>query len=429
MALRETVKIIFDIIHDLANAPQGISRKEIAAKHRIASNTASKYLRLIEDMGIPLYTQGQKYHVTENYFVNLRLTSEEGEFLFLALERALTTHSAQSQIVHSLMQKLARKLQPHLAGELQERFRRQQSDLQAARSFTALAQAKKQGREAWVEYYPLNRAEASRWRIRPYRFVSNPLSDGFYVLCDGSRNDEPYISLSLKFDRIMAVELTQRHFPVAEQARFQSHFGQAWGVWSSQREPVLIRLRFEPRHYDRLLESAWHPTQSIRTDADGYVIFQVEVSEPQEMVPWIRSWGSGVVVEEPPELRQRLIRSLRRQMRHYGLTLASEAAGETPLSLLWAKYERKTGDFHLLPAHLSSAGCGGGGGLPLGPSPERGAENLAASDARFRGKSDAASAGSAGGPARHRQSDARLSKESERPVCAAARGGLARALA
>ena len=26
------------------------------------------------------------------------------------------------------------------------------------------------------------------------------------------------------------------------------------------------------------------------------------------MMPWIRSWGSGVVVEEPPELRQRIIR-------------------------------------------------------------------------------------------------------------------------
>ena len=60
MALRETVKIIFDIIHDLANEPNGISRREIEAKNRIGESTAHKYIRIIEDMGVPIYTEGQR---------------------------------------------------------------------------------------------------------------------------------------------------------------------------------------------------------------------------------------------------------------------------------------------------------------------------------------------------------------------------------
>ena len=224
--------------------------------------------------------------------------------------------------------------------------------MEAARIFTTLAQAKRQGREVQVDYYPLNRAAASRWRFRPYRFVSNPLSDGFYVLGDGSRDGEAYISLSLKFDRIQDVRLSDERFETADLARFQSHHGQAWGVWSSAREPVPVVLRFEPRHYDRLLESIRHPSQSIRADASGYVIFRVAVAEPDEMVPWIRSWGSGVVVEEPEELRRRVIRTVLRQARQYGLALGGGDGQQSTVHLLWAKYERKTGDYHLLVYHL-----------------------------------------------------------------------------
>ncbi len=358
MALRETVKIIFDIIHDLANTPNGVSRGEIVTKYRIGASTAHKYIRLIEDMGLPIYTEGQRYFIDESYFVELKLTSEEGEFLFLALERALTTHTRQSWSARSLINKLALKLHPHLAGELQDQFRSEQSNTTEARIFTTLAQAKRHRREIWVDYLPLNRSEASRWRIRPYRFISNPLSDGFYVLCDGSRDGEAYISLSLKFDRIQDVRLTDERFAIVDLARFQSHYGQSWGVWSSEGEPVSVVLRFEPRHYDRLLESTWHPTQSIRRDADGYVVFRVKVSAPQEMTPWIRSWGSGVVVEEPPELRQRLMRSLMRQVRNYGMTLEKDEDVKSLIHLLWAKREPRgkpkaeTTAYHLLTYHL-----------------------------------------------------------------------------
>lgn len=367
MALQETVKIIFDIIYELANAPDGISRAEIAAKYRISASAAHKYIRLIEDMGVPLYTDGQKYHVTADYFVNLKLTSEEGEFLFLALERALTTHTSQSQVVRKLIFKLARKLHPHLAGEMQDRFRQQKGNLEAARIFTTLVQAKKRRREAWVDYHPLARADSSRWRIRPYRFVSNPLSDGFYVLCDGSRDGEDYISLSLKFDRIQDVRLCDEKFDIVDLARFQSHFGRAWGVWSSGRgKSTTVVLRFEPRHYDRLLESAWHPTQRITADADGYVRYCVDVAEPDEMVPWIRSWGSGVLVEEPKSLRRRIVRSLERQMRHYGIAHRRDTEAESPLYLLWAKRspygkpKAETRKQHLLIYHLldvAAAAC------------------------------------------------------------------------
>ena len=90
--------------------------------------------------------------------------------------------------------------------------------------------------------------------------------------------------------------------------------------------------------------------------ADGYVVYHVKVSAPQEMVPWIRSWGSGVIVEESPELRQRLIRNVLRQARQYGLGLATGADHLSLVYRLWAKREPKgkpeTAHCHLLIYHL-----------------------------------------------------------------------------
>ena len=368
MALRDTVKVIFDIIYHLANAPDGMSRGEIVETYKISPGTAHKYIGIIEDMGVPIYTEGQRYYVSDSYFVNLKLTAEESEFLFLALERSLTYHTSQWQLVRSLVDKIGRKLDSGSMGALRRQMDAERGSLETARFFTTLVQARKQRREVWVDYFPLHREEPSRWLVRPYRFVSNPLSDGFYVLCDGTRGEgQIYRGLSLKFDRIQDVRLTNQQFAIVDQARFQSHFGRAWGVWSSQRDPIRVVLRFEPRHYDRLLESIWHPSQQIHTDADGYISYSVDVSEPEEMVPWIRSWGSGVVVEAPQRLRQRVIRSLKRQVRHYGLTLGSGAEPESRLYLLWAKRDpkgkpkAKTRAYHALIYHLldvaAVAGC------------------------------------------------------------------------
>ncbi|MCY3781367.1 MAG: hypothetical protein OXG78_13730 [Chloroflexi bacterium] len=112
MALRQTIRVIFNIIHDLSNAQDGISRREIVSRCHIAESTAQKYIRLIEDMGVPIYNEGQLYHLEESYFVDLKLTSEERGFLFLALERVLTAQTTQSQIARSLVHKLASRLHP-----------------------------------------------------------------------------------------------------------------------------------------------------------------------------------------------------------------------------------------------------------------------------------------------------------------------------
>jgi len=351
MGLSETFQILQQILQDLASSPNGVSTGELSQRYNISRGAALKYIGILSEATVPIYEERQRYYLAEDYFVPFTLSPDESEFLYLALERSLIFHSGRSQTLHSLLRKLGQRMSIPLADYFTEKLDPDSAESPSDRWFHLLAQAKRQRFEVWVDYHPLRRPEPTRWRIRPFRFGSNPMSDGLYLFCEGTRNGQNYIPLSLRFDRILNVHLTDDRFDIAEMARFRSYDGNVWSVWGSDREPVHVLLRFEPRHYDRLLETIWHRTQQIHVDEAGYVLFSLEVSEPQEMVPWIRSWGSGVVVIEPEDLRQRIIRSVQRQLQAYGLH-AQPAEAVIPLNYLWAKYARRTGEYHLLHYHL-----------------------------------------------------------------------------
>lgn len=353
MELFESYQIIQSILHDIVHSPHGISTGEIVARYGVSRRVVPKYIGILERAGVPIYVENKRYFVDEAYHSAFTLTPEESEVLALSLQRSLSLHGSQWSVIRSLIHKLGSRMADGVANALIERFDAKRGASPADRWFSTLTWAKRKRQEVWVDYHPLNRAEPTRWRIKPYQFFANPFSDGLYVLCDGTRDGENYIPLSLKFDRILDVHPTDLRFRIVDQARFASREGRAWGVWSSEQHPVRVVLRFLPQHYDRLLESVWHPSQRLSIDHNGDVFFAVEVTEPREMIPWIRSWGSGVVVIEPDALRRAMIEDLRRVMDAYGITATTTSVtASSPLYLLWAKYDRRTQQFHPLLYHL-----------------------------------------------------------------------------
>ena len=352
MDLNESFQILQSMIQALSKSPDGISTGDFVRQLGIRPRTVQKYCDILSSAGIPIYYDQRKWHLSEDYFTSFKLTAEESEFLFLALERTLTDHSGHWNIVRKLLYKLSQQMPDDLSGQLTNHFYIERPAQPGDRWFTLLAQAKRNLREVLIEYHPLNRPYTSHWHFRPIRFASNALSDGLYVIGQGTQDEIRYQPLSLKFDRILNVLPTDKRFQIADVAQVVENIQYSWGVWHSDKEPVEVVLRFELRHYDRLLESIWHPTQEIYVDERDNIQFSVRVSEPDEMVPWIRSWGSGVVVVEPTELRQRIIRSLQRQTQAYGLNSSLIQSNNNHLSLLWAKYDRTTVSYHQLIYHL-----------------------------------------------------------------------------
>lgn len=69
-------------------------------------------------------------------------------------------------------------------------------------------------------------------------------------------------------------------------------------------EQVEVVLQFSSTVSARVRESVWHPSQEVDELKDGGCLFTVRISEPREMLPWIRSWGAEVEVLSPPSVRQ-----------------------------------------------------------------------------------------------------------------------------
>ncbi len=64
-------------------------------------------------------------------------------------------------------------------------------------------------------------------------------------------------------------------------------------------------------------ERIWHPSQEIRDQPDGAVVFSMEVAINYEVLSWILGFGSKAEVLEPPELRDRINQELGRAMARY----------------------------------------------------------------------------------------------------------------
>jgi predicted DNA-binding transcriptional regulator YafY len=77
-----------------------------------------------------------------------------------------------------------------------------------------------------------------------------------------------------------------------------------------------------------VVERQWHPSQQLQDTPDGGCLLQVQVSEPLEMQPWIRSWGAQVEVIAPDWLRQRIADELQQAAERYRSLAMAEAQNE-----------------------------------------------------------------------------------------------------
>jgi predicted DNA-binding transcriptional regulator YafY len=115
-----------------------------------------------------------------------------------------------------------------------------------------------------------------------------------------------------KVERIVSATLTQDRYEIPDDFDPDRWLANSWGIWSSDGTPTArIRLRFEASVAHRVREAVWHRSQELTELPDGRVELAVTVAGIVEIRPWILSWGEGVEVLEPPELRETIAASVR----------------------------------------------------------------------------------------------------------------------
>lgn len=338
-----------DLTALLREYPDGLTTSEIGAQLGVSRQTALKDIERLSLDGVPIYEDGPRYVLDSQYQKQIDLSLAQAWFMYLPLRRIVRAELHRFPLVKNLLYRVASLFHEEIADQLIGQPSEEES-IGRDEIFTELVWCWKEQQQVELLYRRPNASRETRLQVEPWWFEPAVWSDAFYLVCGIVKPDGDRDALTLKLDRIQSAHRLTGHFQRPSGREITEYLQQTWGIWVGDKEPVTVKLRFHPFQLDRLRETSWHPSQSIQVDENGFVIWQTRISEPQEMVPWIRGWGADVEVLEPLSLRRQLVRETQKLAQVYGVGAYQPSR---PEHVLWAKYDSAIGQTHLLLYHLT----------------------------------------------------------------------------
>ena len=296
--------------------------QELAAKLGVHRSQIHRDRQQLIDSGVMIVSdEPGRYRLDQlKTQARLRLSREEALALYLPARRAARqTYSAQPAVVAALgklSQVLAQPMTERLVESARQVFH-QDANPERARIVETVTRG-------WIEriaveltYRGLAAQESRKIEMRIYLIEPAVWGDGIYLI--GPSDLIKGRIAALKLDRVEAARLTTVRFDLPADLDEGALLADAWGVWLGREKPERVVLKFKPGAVSRRVqETIWHPTEKRDPQPDG-LLWTAEISEIQEMVPWIRGWGADVEVLEPTWLRKELGREVKEMARIYGL--------------------------------------------------------------------------------------------------------------
>lgn len=322
-SLESRFERVDDIERKLARRPDGWTTGELAREYGVDPSTIFRDLAVLESRGTGVIKRGRRYILDHrSSFHLLKLTNDEGLALYLAA-RLLSRHSDEhNPHVVKALEKLAdaldakSPLMAHHIAQAASAVRERRVRREYVEALEALTRGWAEGRKVRLRYRSYNKDETTERTFAPY-FIE-PASIGYACYAIGF--DELRGALrTLKVERIYEARLTDQRFAVPPTFDPLQLLASAWGVIWRDEGGIEITLRFAPSVVRRVKESVWHPSQRIEDLPDGACLFTVRVGSTMEFKPWVRQWGSAVMVIGPPEFRDEIVAEVREMARTYGL--------------------------------------------------------------------------------------------------------------
>lgn len=333
--------------------------KEMAEALGVRRETAYEDRVLLEGQ-IPFIEveYGRRKIDRTQYLPNIRVNLHEALALYLAVRReSRHARAGQTHVVRAL-EKLALALKQPMTERL-VRVAGQMGQAPVDRARVKVMEDLAQGwalrQKVRVHYRAMHAEDEKVHLISPYLIEPSNWSDAVYVIAQSNRLSRP---VPFNVARIEQSFVTTETFELPEDFDEQELLRYAWGIWSGEREPTRVRLKFTGHDaIKRLRESVWHPLQKPLVETgDGSVVWEAPVAEWREMLPWVRGWGAEVEVLEPEGLREQVIQQVMRMVRHYGLASDKAHITRERVLRLWGKTGTTEVEFHPAVFHMLDVG-------------------------------------------------------------------------
>lgn len=111
--------------------------------------------------------------------------------------------------------------------------------------------------------------------------------------------------------RIRDVRVTKTKFRRPLDFSIGRFLGESFGVFARpSKAKYSVRIQFDAFAAPRIEERQWHPSQRIKKLRDSGVELSLTLGNLEEIERWILSWGSHAEVLSPPELKQRIAKTV-----------------------------------------------------------------------------------------------------------------------
>ena len=196
------------------------------------------------------------------YLSHIRVNTYEALALYLPARRAARqTLMAQPHIANGL-EKLAMALKQPMTERLVKAANlilAQTAQPERVAIMETVTRGWIEQRTVRIAYRGLHAKQTGHHIIKPYLIEPSLWSDGAYVIGHSDYFDDIAV---FKIERIESAELKLETFEIPEHFDEQRMLRYAWGIWSSDEEPVKVRLKFRGHEaITRMKETIWHPLQ------------------------------------------------------------------------------------------------------------------------------------------------------------------------
>lgn len=299
-----------------------------------------------------------RWKINRNRYLSaIRVNLHEALALYLAARRASNqTRIAQAHVANGL-----EKLAVTLRQPMTERLVRAANSVLLQKAQPERVAVMETIARSWVEqkkvrltYLALHATRAWNFLISPYLIEPSAWSDSVYVI---GHSDVHNDIVPFKIERIEHAELMNEPFAIPETFNEEELLRYAWGIWRGEGEPQTVVLRFAPGTATRRVkETVWHRLEDVKDLPDGGCEWRAPIGEWQEMVPWVRGWGSDVEVVEPEGLREAIVEEVKRMARKYAIDSVERDTPAARVLRLWGKTGKTMDEFHPAVFHMMDVG-------------------------------------------------------------------------